>query len=88
MSDGTAILACSRYFLGCPRPCLTRAREAKVAEGDLTAGPIGVISARDVSIWGVSGGSVSMGNASAGGIYVDVGVSWYKLLVINKIGLY
>ena len=71
MSDRAAMLACSGYFLGCPRPCLTRAREAKIAEGDLVAGSIRVISARDVSVWGVSGGPVSARNASARDICVD-----------------
>ena len=60
MSDEAAMLAYSGYFLGRPRPCLTGAREAKVAEGDLAAGSIGVVSAGDVSVWGVSGRPVSV----------------------------
>ena len=32
MSDGAAILAYSRNFLSCLRPCLTKARDAKGAD--------------------------------------------------------
>ena len=38
MSNRAVILACSRYFLSCPRPHLIEARETKVAEGDLATG--------------------------------------------------
>ncbi len=50
MSDGAVTLACSGYFLGRPRPRLTEAREAKVAEGDSAAGSIEVTSAEGASI--------------------------------------
>ena len=72
MSDRTTLLACFKYFLGYQWSCLTRAKKAKVAEGDLTTGSIGVIFTEDVSVWDVSGGLVSAGYASAEGIYIDV----------------
>ena len=75
MSNGAAKLACSGYFLGRPRSCLTKAKEAKVAKGDLAMGSIGVISARDICVWDVSGGLVSAAGLSAGGTCVDAGVS-------------
>ena len=56
ISHRTIIFACSRYFLGCPRPRLTEVREAKVAEIYLAASSIGDISAGDISIWGILAG--------------------------------
>ena len=50
MSDGVATLAYSGYFLGRPRPCLTEAREAKVAKSDLAVGSIEVTSAGGASV--------------------------------------
>ena len=73
--DGAAILAYSGYFLGCPRPCLTRVREVKIAEDDLAAGSIGIISAGDVSIWGVFEKAVSARSASIESTYIDTGLS-------------
>lgn len=69
------MLACFRYFLGYPRPCLTRTREVKVAEGDLAMCSIGGIFAGDISVWGVSVEAVSVGVASAGDTYVGAGLS-------------
>ena len=48
-----AMLACSGYFLGCPRPCLTEAKDAKGAKG--------------VSAWGASVGGTYAEGASVGG---------------------
>ena len=49
------MLACSEYFLGCLRPCLTKAKEVKGAEDDLTAdASIWGVSAKDTSAWGTS----------------------------------
>ena len=45
------MLACSKYFLGRPRPCLTVTKEAKGAEDDLAGG---------TSLWGVSTGGAFM----------------------------
>lgn len=42
MSDGAKISTCFQYFLCCPRPCLTRAKYAKIDEDDLTTGSIRV----------------------------------------------
>lgn len=54
MSDGAVILACFGYFQDCPWLCLTKAREAKVARGDLATGSIrgsiGDISTKDIFI--------------------------------------
>ena len=50
MSDGAAILACSEYFLGCPRPRSIGPSEAKGAGGGLAAGSIRGISARGASV--------------------------------------
>ena len=74
-SNGAIILTYSRYFLGCPQFCLIRAREAKVDEGNLAAGSIGVISAEDVSIWGISERLVSAESVFAEGTCIDAGPS-------------
>lgn len=70
ISDEAAILACFEYFLGYPRPRLTKAREAKIAKSDLATSSIGVTLARSASVKGVS-----MGIASAGGACVDTRLS-------------
>ena len=44
------ILACSGYFLGHPRLCLTEAKEAKVPEGNLAMGSIEITSAKVASV--------------------------------------
>lgn len=51
--NGVAILAYSKYFLGCLQPCLTGARETKLAEDDLAACSIKGISTGDVFIWSI-----------------------------------
>lgn len=50
MSDRAAILDCFRYFLNCPRPRLSKAREAKVVEGDLARSFIRDEATRDIFI--------------------------------------
>ena len=75
MFDGVAILAYPRYFLGRLWPRLTRAREAKVAKGDLAAGFIEIISAEDVLVWGIYRGPIPMEGASAEYICVNAGSS-------------
>ena len=44
------MLAYSGYFLGCPWPRLTEARETKIAESDLSTGSIEVISTGGTSV--------------------------------------
>lgn len=75
MSNGAAILAYFRYFLGHPWLYLTRAREVKIAESDLATGFIEIISAGKVSIWNISRGLISAKGAFAWGFCVNVGLS-------------
>ena len=44
------MLASLGDFLGCPRLCLTRAREAKVTKGDLALGFIRMLFAGNISV--------------------------------------
>lgn len=74
MSNRTAILACSRYFLGYPQSCLKGAREAKVAKGNLAMDSIRVMCVGDISVWDIFRGLVSMEGAFARDIYIDVGL--------------
>lgn len=69
------MLACSRYFLGCPWPCLTGARKAKVADGDLAMVFIKVIFTWSISIWDVSKGFISVKDTSARDTCIDIGLS-------------
>ncbi len=48
--DRVTTLAYSGYFLGRPWPCLTKAEEAKVVEGDSHAVSIEVTSAQGASV--------------------------------------
>lgn len=60
------MLVYSRYFLGCPWLCLTKAREAKITKGDLSICFIGDIFARGGFFWDVSVESVSAKSTYAG----------------------
>lgn len=71
----TAILACSKYLLGCLRFCLTKAREAKFAKSDLVAYFILKISARDVFVWGISADVNPVEDFFAVHIYMGIGLS-------------
>lgn len=65
MSNRVAILAYSGYFLGCSQSCLTRTKEAKSIEGDLTMiASIGDISARDAFVW-----DIFVGNPFTGSVF-------------------
>lgn len=66
MSDGATTLAYSGYFLGCLRPCLTKAKDAKVTESDSATGSIDITSAGGTSIWGVSAWVASTGGNCMG----------------------
>lgn len=60
------MLVCSRYFLGCPRPYLTRAKKANNTEGDLAVSAfIRDISTRDVFVWDTSARDASVWSVSA-----------------------
>ena len=63
-------MASCKYFLGHPWSQLTKARETKVAEGDLATDFIEVISARGAFVWVVFTKVVFVG-----GIFVDVRLS-------------
>lgn len=65
MSDGTTILAYSRYFLSYLWLCLTRARKTKIVKYDLATGFIEGISTIDISIWSVSARVISVEMISA-----------------------
>lgn len=69
----------SRYFLGCPRPYLIRAKEAKVAKSDLVTDSIRVIFAGDIFVWNVSKRPVFMRSTFTKDIYIDI-----KLFDINS----
>lgn len=71
ISDEAATLACSKYFLGCPRPHLTKAKEAKIAEGNLATYFIGGISAGVPFIWGFFAEDASVGGAFVGARLCD-----------------
>ena len=50
------MLACFKYFPGCPRPRLTEAKKVKGAEDDLATGVfIWDVSTRLSSVWSASG---------------------------------
>lgn len=71
MSDRVLMLACFEYFLDCPRPYLTRAGEAKPAEGDYATGFIEGIFAESAPISDVFVGAVSIEEISTWGICVS-----------------
>ena len=73
MSDGTAMLACSRYFLAYPRPRLTGPSEAKGAGGGLAASTIGGISAEGTSVSGISLGIAFTWGTCVGIMLSDTG---------------
>lgn len=75
MSNGAAMLACSEFFLDCPRLYLTTIREAKNAEDDLATGSIKVIFVENISIWGVFWRLVSVESVFAKSTYIDTGLS-------------
>ncbi len=91
MSDGAVTLTYFEYFLGHPWPHLTKAREAKVAECDLAAGFIEVISTRNTSVWGVSEEVASAGGTCVGARLSGIG-SWLSIkegfidMLLNFIG--
>lgn len=69
------MLTYSRYFLGCPRPCLIEAREAKAAEGDGVASSIGGISTEGALVWNVFVEAISAGGAFAWSTYIGARLS-------------
>lgn len=73
MSDKVAILAYFEYFLGCPQPCLTKARETKIIKSDLAMGFIGVILAGSASVKVISMGITFTGGACVGARLPDTG---------------
>lgn len=75
ISNKTAILTYSWYFLDFLWLCSTRARKAKVTKDDLAVGFIRVISIGYVSVWSVFGEPITAESIFARGTYIDIGLS-------------
>lgn len=84
MSNEFVMLACSKFFLGYARPCLTRIREANIAKVIQLQVLLSLYLLKMFFVRGIFKELVSAENTSAGGSYVVVGLTSIRSWLSRK----